>query len=158
MSHHLFRLSLPPHDICTRVSELVIGYTMSEYTHTQTPVVHIYIHICELMYALPVAFLHTGLANDVGGVENHIALAITVPCVPPTLLPHMFGAVLFDDCAQAYWRGSLNWRSASVIGFLSLSSLKKGWTAWRRNSAEQEFFTLFSSATSGRQVFFSLGK
>lgn len=36
------------------------------------------------MYALPVAFLHTGLANDVGGVENHIALAITVPCVSPS--------------------------------------------------------------------------
>lgn len=89
VSHHLFRLSLPPHDICTRVSELVIGYTMSEYTHTQTPVVHMdiqYIYTYELMYALPVAFLYTGLANDVGGVENHIALAITVPCLPPSLL------------------------------------------------------------------------
>lgn len=82
MSHHLFILSLPPHDICTRVSELVIGYTMSE-THTYTPVVHMYVYTYELMYALPGAFLQTGLANDVGGVENHIALAITVPCVPP---------------------------------------------------------------------------
>lgn len=47
VSHHLFRLSLPPHDICTRVSELVIGYTMSEYTHTDTCCTY----VCTYIYA-----------------------------------------------------------------------------------------------------------
>lgn len=51
---------------------------MSEYKHTHTHLYEPYVP-----YTLPVAFLHTGLANDVGGVENHIALAITIPCVPP---------------------------------------------------------------------------
>lgn len=58
----------------------------------------------------------TGLANDVGGVENHIALAITAPCLSLAL-----DAVLFDDCALAYWRqlkladGICNWLFVSLI-------------------------------------------
>lgn len=91
-----------------------------------------------------VAFLHR-TANYVGGVGNVIALAITVPPLPAAAV------VFFDDRAEAYWR-QLKLTLVICNWLLSLSSLTKP------KSCQEAGQNCPLSSTSGRQVFFMLGK
>lgn len=75
----------------------------------------------------------TGLANDVWvelKIISHWPLRF-LPSLPPTLCPPL-STPFYSMIAHRPIGGSLNWRSASVIGFLSRSSLNKGCTQRQR--------------------------
>lgn len=78
------------------------------------------------MYALPVAFLHrTGKWCGWSWKSYRIGHYVSFPAPPqPTLCP--LSTQFYSMIAHRPIGGSLNWRSASVIGFLSRSSLNNG--------------------------------